>query len=558
MPEARRPNVLMIMADQLSAMATSPYGNRDVQTPNMQALAERGVVFQHAYCNFPLCTPSRASMVTGQLPSRIGAFDNDCELPASVPTFLHHLRLAGYQTLLAGKMHFVGPDQLHGFERRLTTDIYDADFSTLKSWEHCGDPPRIACLPDDPESASRYRPGVYGMARALTRSGPVAWSHQLEYDEEVRFRTLEQIRAWGQASREAVAPWFLCTSFTHPHDPPEITEEYWRRYEGVEIAMPEEPPPGYQPHPADQWCNSYHGLDMVGLTREHARRSRRAYYAMTSYFDDRVGELVGELARFGMLDDTIVIVTSDHGDMVGEHGMWFKRTQYEWSARVPLICVGPGVPAGRRVTENVSLVDLYPTILSMTGGSIPPGVPIRLDGRDLMPLVRGESAASRPEGFEWPNEAFVENYGEGTIRPIRALVKDRLKYIHVQDQPPQLYDLDSDPNEWRNVVDDPAYAEAAERLRARLFDGWDGAEMHRRVVESQRLRMFLKRALESGLRYPWDYQPFVDASKVYSRRRRASGPDAGRTVVTGYATSPVGAATSTTVEPVASPGDPPR
>lgn len=129
----RQPNVLLIMADQLSALATSPYGNRDVLTPNLQALAERGVVFEHAYCNFPLCTPSRASMCTGQLPYSIGAYDNDCELPASVPTFLHHLRLAGYQTLLAGKMHFVGPDQLHGFERRLTTDIYDADFSTLKS-----------------------------------------------------------------------------------------------------------------------------------------------------------------------------------------------------------------------------------------------------------------------------------------------------------------------------------------------------------------------------------------------------------------------------------------
>jgi len=510
----RQPNVLLIMADQLSALATSPYGNRYVLTPNLQALAERGVVFEHAYCNFPLCTPSRASMCTGQLPSHIGAYDNDCELPASVPTFLHHLRLAGYQTLLAGKMHFVGPDQLHGFERRLTTDIYDADFSTLKSWEHCGDPPRIACLPDDPESAARYKPGAFVMARALTRAGPVEWSHQLEYDEEVRFRTLEQIRTWGQSKREEVPPWFLCTSFTHPHDPPEITQEYWDRYEGREIAMPEAPPPGWQPHPADDWCSSYHGLDMVGLNDEHARRSRRAYYAMTSYFDDRVGELVRELARFGMLEDTIVIVTSDHGDMCGEHGMWFKRTQYEWSARVPLIAAGPGIGAGRRVTENVSLVDLYPTVLGLTGTQIPAGVPLRLDGHDLAPLTRGEAV-------DRPNEAIVENYGEGTIRPIRALVQDRLKYIHIQDQPPQLYDLARDPGEWHNVADDPAYADAAARLRARLHDGWDGAEMHRRVVESQRLRMFLKRALETGLRQAWDYQPFFDATRLYSRRRRA-------------------------------------
>ncbi len=185
------------MADQLSALATSPYGNRDVLTPNLQKLSDQGIVFQNAYCNFPLCAPSRASLVTGQLCWRIASYDHDTELPALVPTFLHHLRLAGYQTILAGKMHFVGSDQLHGFEHRLTTDIYDADMSTLKSWEVAGDPPRILPLPEDPGSAAHYRPGHFGMAEGLTQAGPVAWSDQLAYDEEVHFRALEQLRAFG-------------------------------------------------------------------------------------------------------------------------------------------------------------------------------------------------------------------------------------------------------------------------------------------------------------------------------------------------------------------------
>ncbi|HLH74799.1 MAG TPA: sulfatase-like hydrolase/transferase, partial [Chloroflexota bacterium] len=317
---SRRPNILLIMADQLSALATSPYGNPDVQTPNLQALAERGVVFQHSYCNFPLCAPSRASMVTGQLCSKLANYDNDCELPASIPTFLHHLRLAGYETLLSGKMHFVGPDQLHGFDRRLTTDIYDADFSTLKSWEHAGDPPRIMPLPNDPESAARYQPGVYGMAISLKKAGPVDWSQQLEYDEEVHFRAMEQLRVFGQRrGTSADRPWFFGVSFTHPHDPPFITAEYWNRYAGVNFAMPAEPPVGHVPHVSDLWTNSYHGIDAIGMTDEDVYRSRRGYYAMTSYFDDKVGELVKEVNRLGMGDDTIVIVTSDHGDMLGEH-----------------------------------------------------------------------------------------------------------------------------------------------------------------------------------------------------------------------------------------------
>lgn len=530
---APRPNILLIMADQLSALATSPYHNRDVQTPHLQALADRGTTFQHAYCNFPLCAPSRASMMTGRLAGAIANYDNDSELPASVPTFLHHLRLAGYQTLLAGKMHFVGPDQLHGFERRLTTDIYDADFSTLKSWEHAGDPPRILPLPDDPEAAARYRPGQFAMAMGLKRAGVVTWSDQLEYDEETHFRALEQLRVFGRRHEAGAAarPWFLCVSYTHPHDPPYITQDYWDRYEGVDFSLPAPPPPGHQPHRSDIWTNAYHGTDAVGLTDEDVYRARRGYYAMTSYFDDKVGALVRELDRFSMRDDTIIIVTSDHGDMVGEHGMWFKRTVREWSARVPLIVSAPGSPlAGQVVTRNVSLVDLYPTIVAMAGQDLPASPPLSLDGHDLTPLLRGEAPG-------WPDEVIIENYGEGTIRPIRAVVKDRFKYIYVHGEAPQLYDLEKDPDEWWNVVDDPAYATVAATLRAHLLDGWDGETMHRRVIESQRLRMFLKRALETGLRYPWDYQPLVDASKVYSRRRRAGGLDAVKPVVMGHEAS---------------------
>src|SRR5688572_22361883 len=253
-----RPNVLLVMADQLSALATSPYGNPDVLTPNLQALSDGGALFRNAYCNYPICVPSRMSMLTGRLPSSIECWDNGAELPASTPTFLHHLRLAGYRTLLSGKMHFIGADQLHGFERRLTSDIYPANFNLYRPWREQGDPPRNAST---------------NMAMGVKTAGVRNWTHQLEYDEEVHFRALEQLRHFGleaerfrtRGSAGSDRPWFFCASYTHPHDPFHITQEYWDRYEGRQITVPADPPPGHQPHPSDMWVRSYTRTDDVDL-----------------------------------------------------------------------------------------------------------------------------------------------------------------------------------------------------------------------------------------------------------------------------------------------------
>ncbi|MGH2460798.1 MAG: choline-sulfatase [Chloroflexota bacterium] len=516
------PNILLVMADQLSALATSPYGNPDVQTPHLARLAEQGTVFARSYCNNPLCAPSRASMLAGQLASRLPVNDNAEELPASVPTFVHHLRRGGYLTTLSGKMHFVGPDQLHGFEERLTTDVYPADYLWTKSWAVQGDPPRRVGLPGDREVGGSYD---RQMAQMVKESGPIPWSYQLEYDEEVHFRALEKLR--GLARRRgssAEQPWFLCVSYTHPHDPYVATPEYWDRYAGIDLTLPADPPPGYRPHPADIWVNTYHGVDRVALTREDVYLSRRGYYASTSYVDDRLGELWSELARLGLDRSTVVIFTSDHGDQCGEHGMWFKRIHREWATRVPLIVAGPGIAPGRRVDENVSLVDLYPTLLDLAGLTMPPDLPHRLDGHSLAPFLAGE----RPD--HWPNEVVIENEGEATIKPIRALITGQHKFVYVHERPDQLFDLTTDPGEWRNLAADPRHADLARQIRARLLDGWDPAEEEQKVLASQRLRGFLKEALFQGQYHPWDYQPVFDATRAYVRRtsNRQWDPDLGR------------------------------
>ncbi len=508
--DARPPNILLVMADQLSALATGPYGNGDVLTPHMDALAARGVTFMHTYCNSPLCVPSRASMMTGQLPSRLPVNDNGAGFGSDVPTFAHHLRRGGYRTVLAGKMHFVGPDQLHGFEERLTTDIYQSDYLWTPSWDRLREMVRRA---RDPGDATVY-PAHTAQGAAATGAGIVRWNMHLAHDEEVQYRALEHLRA-AAASGSNGRPWLLCASFTHPHDPYTTLRAYWDRYEGREIALPEPPPPDHTPHPMDEWVNVHHGLARIRPTPGQALRARRGYYANTSYMDDKLGALVAELERLDLSDNTIVIFTSDHGDQCGERGMWLKRSLHEWSARVPLVFAGPGIAAGGRVAANATLVDLFPTLLALADTPPPAGYGAfapPLDGRDLSPWLRGETPA------DWDDTVRIEYNGDGTCAPIRAVVRGRHKFVGTGGEADQLYDLDTDPHEWRNLADDPAHVGTATDLRARLYADWNPAAMEGEALASQRRRLFLNEALYRGTYAPWDHQPFTDATRTYARR----------------------------------------
>ncbi|MFP3896045.1 MAG: choline-sulfatase [Anaerolineales bacterium] len=493
MVDTQKPNVLLIMADQLTALALGCYGNPTVQTPAIDNLAQEGVTFENTYCNCPLCVPSRASMVSGRLAARLEIFDNGTELPASVPTFMHHLRHGGYEVVTSGKQHFVGPDQLHGYERRLTTDIYPSSLGWTKNW-------------------SAPIPPALGMVGRLKQAGPVPWTRQLDYDEEVHFRALEQIRAFGAEARreERDRPWFLCASYTHPHDPPLITEEWWDLYQGVEIDMPDPSPHPEPPLPAaDQQLVEYLGLDRIDLTEDDVRRSRRGYYAMTSYFDSRVKGLIEELERQGLRENTIVMVTSDHGDMVGEHSLWFKRSYYEWSARVPWVVSWPGhYPEGRRVSQVVSLVDFYPTLLEMLDLPHPPAEWI--DSQSAASLLTGDDPG-------WKDEAIIDFTSAGARHPWRAVRRGQHKYVAVHKGEPLLFDLEEDPDEWTNLAGRPEVAEVEEELARRATEGWDPEAIEEAEIAAQQRRLFIHEAMQQGEPRSWDYQPFFDASQQYAR-----------------------------------------
>ena len=488
-------NVLMLLVDQLAAQWLPAYGQRIVRAPRLSELARKGVVFDSAYCASPLCAPSRSAFITGRLPSRIDVFDNAAELPASIPTLAHRLRARGYYTCLAGKMHFVGPDQLHGFEERLTTDIYPADLDWTPDWRR----PLSDRLP------------WYHTMESVLNPGVCTASMQMDFDQEVAFRGARALL--DHARRRRRQPFFLVVSFTHPHDPWEIPPRYWDLYDPEEIAPPTVPAiPLAEADPHSQRLRQMCAIDEACLSEPQIRRARHAYFASISYVDERIGEVLDALCLSGLERDTLIVFTADHGEMLGERGLWYKMSFFEPSARVPLIFKLPGDPGGRRVASPVSLLDLPPTLLELTGGRDGHGSPPDMDGVSLAPLIAGGADDGK-------RAVFAEYLAEGVTAPALMVRKGRHKLILCDGDPDQLYDLAADPYELVNLAADPGGAEIARRLRAEAAMRWDPTTLAARVLASQRDRRLITRALREGAYAPWDYQPRIDASMQYVRNR---------------------------------------
>jgi choline-sulfatase len=487
---ADRPDILVIQADQLSASALGAYGNQVVRAPHLDALAAESAVFDRAYCNSPLCAPSRASFLSGELPSTIGTYDNAAEFPAAVPTFAHHLRAAGYRTTLVGKTHFIGPDQLHGFEERLTTDVYPADFEMVPDWR----------LADD------ERLPWYHDTRSIGGAAPAAATLQRDYDDEVAFTTRRALtdiaRARGHGDER---PFLLLASFIAPHDPYEPPAEHWERYAGVEIDLPAThgAPPPQDAH--SRRLRAMCELDADPPGEDEIRRARRGYYACVSYLDDQIGAVLRTLEETGLAEHTVVVVTSDHGDMLGEHGLWYKMAPFEDSARVPLIVRGSGRFAPGRVRRTASLVDLLPTFAELAGADVPPTA-----GTSLVGLLCGDDGG-------WPDRAVIEYLAEGVRAPQLTLVRGNWKLVHCPGDPDVLFDLDADPHELDDRAGDPELAGLLAELRDELLAGRDLEALTARILRSQEERRRVHAALTTGRPHSWDHAPRDRSAEQYVR-----------------------------------------
>ena len=490
---AKRPNLLLIMADQLAPQVLSAYGHPRVRTPHLDRLAEEGVVFENAYCNFPLCAPARFSMLSGRLPSRIGAFDNAVEFPASVPTFHHYLRLGGYRTCLAGKMHFVGPDQLHGYEERVTTDVYPADYLWTPDW-------RL----DDETWLEWY----HDMSRVLD-AGPHRRSVNVAYDDEAEFEAVRWLHEHADGGDDR--PFALTVSFISPHDPYLAPPYWWDLYRDVEIDAPrvgDIPLAERDPHSRRHWFLT--GRRRAEVGESDVLRMRRAYYALTSYIDAKVGRLMDTLREIGAADDTLVVFTSDHGDSLGERGLFFKMSFFEWSVRVPLMVHAPFAFAPRRVGANVSHLDLFPTLLEAAGDGALPELAAPIDGCSLASLASGV-------GRDRPDVVCAEYTAEGARAPLLMVRRGPYKLIASPADPPLLFDLDNDPDELDNLAGCPSRAAVRAELEAIVSGTWDVEALDAAVRESQSVRRLVGAALGTGTRTSWDYQPMRDASRLYFR-----------------------------------------
>lgn len=482
-----QPNILILMVDQLNG-TLFPDGPADwLHAPNLKKLAARSTRFRNAYTASPLCAPGRASFMSGQLPSATGVYDNAAEFPSSIPTYAHHLRRAGYYTALSGKMHFVGPDQLHGFEARLTTDIYPADFG----W-----------TPDYRKPGERIDWWYHNMG-SVTGAGVAEITNQLEYDDEVAYQT--KLALYDLARGKDARPWCLTASFTHPHDPYVARRKYWDLYEDCDHLLPEIPAMDYEDHDphakrifdANDWRN-------FDITDDDIRRSRRAYFANISYLDDKIGEILQ------VLEDTrqeaIILFVSDHGDMLGERGLWFKMCFYEGSARVPLMIAAPGMQA-EHVTDPVSTIDVCPTLCALAGVSM----------EEVMPWTTGESLVPLGQGEARTSPVAMEYAAEASYAPLVSLRYGRWKYNRCALDPDQLFDLETDPHELTNLADHPDHQGTLQSLRAKSEARWDLARFDADVRASQAKRWVVYEALRQGGYYPWDYQPLRDASERFMR-----------------------------------------
>lgn len=482
-----KPNILILMVDQLNG-TFFPDGPADwLHAPNLKKLAARSTRFKNAYTASPLCAPGRAAFMSGQLPSATGVYDNAAEFASSIPTYAHHLRRAGYQTCLSGKMHFVGPDQLHGFEERMTTDIYPPDFG----W-----------TPDYRKPGERIDWWYHNMG-SVTGAGVAEITNQLEYDDEVAYHATRKIYDYGRGLD--TRPWCITVSFTHPHDPYVARKKYWDLYEDCEHLLPEVPAMDYEEHDAHSKrifdANDWRSFN---ITEEDIRRSRRAYFANISYLDDKVGEILEALES--TRQEATILFVSDHGDMLGERGLWFKMSFLEGSARVPMMIAAPQMEAGL-VETPVSNIDVCPTLCDLAGVSMV----------EVMPWTTGESLVKLGQGEVRTSPVAMEYAAEASYSPLVCLRHGRWKYTNCALDPEQLFDMEADPLERNNLVETVEHAEVLERFRMMAAERWDLEEFDADVRQSQARRWVVYEALREGGYFPWDYQPLQKASERYMR-----------------------------------------
>ena len=477
----KRPNFLIIMSDEHAPMFSNTYGNPAIKTPNMDRLAEQGSTFDSAYCNAPLCIPSRAAFMTGQYVSKCKVWDNASAIPPDAMTCPYLLGSQGYDVVLSGKMHLIGPDNLHGFNRQLGYEPHGGVYTQAESRGTTGpqyDGKHAIYSWDDP------MPEADTPWQSVIDAGAGRTS-MIDADDAFESAALSYLNSRNQDNDQ---PFALCIGFTAPHFPFVVPEPYFSMYYPEKADMPNNPPGHLEnlPAAADRLINTF---GLKGYTDEQIMRARAAYYGLVTYLDDKIGRLLDALENNGLAENTVVIHTSDHGESLGEHGLWRKMNFYEQSARVPLQISWPNILNGnQRFSGTTSLVDVTATILDIAGIPKTQLDFWKMDGNSLLPMINGQES-------NWKDEAFVEHLAHGTDRP-RSMIRNgnyKLSYGHGDPPEFELYDLAADPGEFKNLALDPQYEDIKQKLLDRIMDIWgDPEELNLQIKASQVARISIR------------------------------------------------------------------
>ena len=504
----KQPNILLFMSDQLIPMMTGAYGHKIAKTPNLDKLAARGILFDNAYTTCPVCVPARYSLLTGKYCATTGCCDNGSILSSEEPTHNHYLNLEGYDTVLSGKAHFIGPDQLHGFTKRLNTNYFPTNLNFMIKREKAR------------ASYKDLHPNPIAIDYIKDNVGVRQWSLQLEYDEESVFHAIKYLgdkcsQPSGTAQKPLPErderPFFLQVSLNHPHEPFHVQQRYWDLYEGVDIPIPEYPENMESTYTVmDKELINLHGSEMVDVKNpENLKALHRAYLAAVSYLDEKLGQVLQALDDYGLTDDTIILFVSDHGDMLGHRGMVQKRTFYEYSTRIALLFAFPtkfphGTP-GSHCSDPVSITDVAPTMLELVG--IKDYLP--MDGTSLLPQIQG---TSDPERY-----VFCENYSEGVTTPCLMVRKGKFKYIYVHNGETQLFNMQEDPEEWNNISGQAEYRSIEEEFRSLIFTHFDPEKIDQDTQESSEKRWLIRQSMGKTGLPSWNYTPEMDVDNMYWR-----------------------------------------
>lgn len=473
-----RPNILLVISDQHNKGVAGCYGDPVIRTPNLDRLAQEGVRFSRAYCNSPLCCPARMSFLTGRNPSQIKSWDNDTPLSSAAPTFAHALVKAGYQTILCGRMHMVGPDQRHGFLKRIFPEV-----STM-------------------QKAMGDLDNTFGMHRRSMEMSGYGRNPWVMYDDQCVAAACNWLKDSCEASDSN--PFCLIVGLVSPHCPYVCTEEAPFRYYLHHVKLPSYSPEYFNSlHPYTTRYRRRSKIDDLSETEK--RRTKAAYFAMVEHMDGLLGSLLSALQERQFARNTLVIYTSDHGDMLGEHGLWWKMSYYDGSVAVPLICSWPGRLKSTVCGRLVSLLDVGPTLADLAGC---PPIPC-IEGRSF------KSSLYNTRPVENDSQVFAELFPDVACRnvltdanigptggPSRMLRKGNWKCIYYHQEAPELYNLSEDPCEMRNRSADPSCQQVLVKMLSEILRDWNPVEILNDAIEQLQQTSYI--GIHGHQTDPWD------------------------------------------------------